>query len=60
MGALDAVNQQDLADQFTGVQTFPFGRPRNVIPAFTDTVANAKNHRTMTRLFEPVAEPLIA
>ncbi len=43
IGALDTVNQQGTADAFTGAVAFPFGVPRNVIPAFTDTVCNAQN-----------------
>lgn len=43
IGALDSVNQQGLADLFTGVQTFPYGVPRNVIPEFTDTIATSRH-----------------
>lgn len=43
VGSLDAINQQGLADQFTGAQSFPFGVPRNVLQQYTDTVANAQN-----------------
>ena len=39
IGTIDTINQQGLADQFTGTQTFPLGVPMDVIPAFTDTVA---------------------
>jgi hypothetical protein len=50
VGTLDTVNQQGLADQFTGALMFPFGVPRNSwrdkerqIPEFTDKVATAQN-----------------
>jgi hypothetical protein len=42
-GALDIVNQQARADAFNGTQTFPLGIPRNVIPAFTDTITTTQN-----------------
>lgn len=43
IGALDPVNQQGLADNFLGTQTFPLGVPANVIPDFTDTIATEQN-----------------
>lgn len=42
VGTLDTVNMQGLADQFNGTP-FPLGVPRNVVPAFTDTVATSQN-----------------
>ncbi len=43
VGVIDSVNQQGLADQFTGAQQFPLGVPENVLPPFNDTIATAAN-----------------
>ncbi len=43
VGVIDTVNQQGLADQFTGAQQFPLGVPENVLPPFNDTIANSTN-----------------
>ncbi len=43
VGAIDVLNQADTADAFTGAQTFQNGIPRNVLPTYTDSVANAQN-----------------
>ena len=42
VGTIDTINQQGLADQFNGT-VFPFGVPENVVPQFTDTIANSTN-----------------
>ena len=42
VGAIDTVNQQGRADQFNGT-VFPFGVPQNVLPQYTDTIANSTN-----------------
>ncbi len=43
VGALDVLNQVGIADAFTGAVSFPFGIPRNVLQANTDTVATSSN-----------------
>lgn len=43
VGVLDCVNQQAIADAATGAKSFPNGIPLNVIPEYTDTVANSQN-----------------
>ena len=42
VGVIDNFNQQGAADQFNGV-VFPSGRPLNVIPEYSDTIANSTN-----------------
>lgn len=42
VGCIDTINQVDLANQFNGT-VFPQGVPRNVLPAFTDTVSTSQN-----------------
>jgi len=39
VGCIDTVNQPGLADQFFGLPVPPLGVPKNVLPAFTDTIA---------------------
>ena len=43
VGAIDTLNQPDLGRQALGLATFPFGVARNVVPTFTDSIANAAN-----------------
>jgi hypothetical protein len=43
VGAIDTINQQGLADQYTGAQTFPYGVPPNLVPDFTDNIANSQH-----------------
>ncbi len=50
VGALDTINQVGLADQFTGAVVFPTGVPKNVLPKYTNTVANS----TTIPGFEPL------
>ena len=42
VGTIDTFNQQGAADQFNGVP-MPFGRPLNVLPQYTDSIANREN-----------------
>ncbi len=42
VGTIDVINQQGLADQFNGT-AFPFGVPQNVLPEFTNAIANSTN-----------------
>ncbi len=43
VGFIDALNQEDLADQASGAETFPFGVPQNVLPTGTASVATSAN-----------------
>ncbi len=43
VGFIDAINQEDLADNASGAEQFPFGIPLNTLPVGTDTVANSTN-----------------
>jgi len=42
VGTIDIINQQGLADQFNGT-AFPFGVPLNVIPKYSESIANRQN-----------------